>query len=382
MLASPGLRRWRLRLLILGSALLLLGAGLVALDGYIVHVACELDRIVYELGERYRGRDPCIAGELTSDKGRVVSFAFLPVGTQIVLGTRYGLELWDATGQELASLGPPVSRFIGGIAVSLDGKRIVSLHGFPEQTCVVWDLCQGTYRRFPLNQGDYGYHVAISPDGRMMAVSSYKSIELYDVFKTAKVSTIVSPRGYGPADCPIFSADGKFLLFVEGREVFIKELQDGGMLEQIGSEDHFISEVALSPDGKRVAVAGEGFLSLWNLKERRRLYMAELRPAVEVSRPPVSVSDVAFSPDARLVAVCVEYMVRTSLQFYARRRSLLLFDASSGKQLSECKSSPHASVGRVGFSADGRLLAVVNRGKVRLLDVEAMVHRRKNAAEP
>lgn len=382
MLASPGLRRCRRRLLILGSALLLLGAGLVALDGYIVHVACELDRILYELGEWYRGPDPCIAGELTSDKGRVVSFAFLPVGTRIVLGTGYGLELWDAAGQELTSLGPPVSRFIGGIAVSLDGKRIVSLHGFPEQTCVVWDLSHGTYRRFPLNQGDYAYHVALSPDGRMMAVSSYKSIELYNVFNMAKVSTIVSPRGYRPVDCPIFSPDGQFLLFVEGKEVFVKELQDGGMLEQIGTEDRLISEVALSPDGKCVAVAGDGFLSLWNLKERRRLYMAELRPAVEVSRPPVSVSDVAFSPDGRLVAVCVEYMVRNSLQFDARRRSLLLFDAPSGKQLSEWETGPHAGVDRVGFSADGRLLAVVNRGKVSLLDVDAMVHRRKNAAEP
>lgn len=373
MAAISRARRWKRRLLILGAALLLLGVGLVALDGYVVHVACEVDRIVYELSGWFRRTDPCLAGELRSEKGWVRGFTFLPGSTQMVLGTGYGLELWDAAGHKFVSLGPIVPEFTGGIACSSDGKRIVSVHGLHEKACVVWDVSEATHRRFRLNEVPLGNWVALSPDGRTLAVATWEGIDVYDVSKTAKVSTIVSPRGYGPKDCPVFSADGKFLLFVEGKDLFVKELRDGGMLEHIGGEDRPISDVALSPDGNWVAVAGDGFVALWHLKKKRRLYIAELRPSLQVSRPPVSVYDVAFSPDGRVVAISIAFWTRNSLAFDATRESLLLLDAASGKQLGEWQAGAHGSIQQIAFSPNGRLLGVACRGKVRLLEVSALL---------
>lgn len=164
------------------------------------------------------------------------------------------------------------------------------------------------------------------------------------------------------------------MLFAEGKDVFLKELEDSGRnLKRVGGEDRSISEIALSRDGSRVAVAGEGFVALWDLKNEQRLYVTELRPAAEVSHPIIAVADVAFSPDARLLAVSVAYWVRNCAAFNATRASVLLVDARSGKQVGEWQAGARTHVDRIAFSSDGRLLAVCVRGKVRLLDVCALI---------
>ncbi len=375
MAATALATRWKRRLLILVVGLAALGVGLVALDGYVVHVAYEVDRIAYGWYEWYRGTDPCIAGEFTSDKGPVVGLAFLPVGTQIVLGTRaHGLELWDAEKGELLACGSAEPEFVGGIAFSSDGTRIVSVHGLREKTCVVWDVSQGTSRRFRLNEARAGDCVALSPDGRTMAVATWKAIDVYDISRALKVSAIIGPSGYRPDGCPVFSADGKRLLFAEGSGFFVKELGNGGKLERIGKEDRPVSQIALSPDGNRVALAGEGFVAIWELDKKQRLYRTELRPA-DISLPHVYVSDVAFSPDGRMLAVSVSYFVMNCLRFHANRASVLLLDADSGKQLGEWRAGPQTFFGEIAFSPNGRLLAVALAGKVRLLDVSALLQR-------
>lgn len=379
MAASLRLARWKRRLLVLGLALVLLGIGLVALDGYIVHVACELDRIAYAWYDWLRGTDSNTVGELSSDEGRVVGFAFLPVDTQIVLGTwSHGLEIWDAEKGQLLARGPAQPEFLGRMACSADGKRVVSVHGLRQAVCVVWDLSTGTQACFPLDEARGGNFLALAPDGRMIAVVTRQGIDLYDVSAMQKVSTVTA-GGYGPADRAVFAPDGRHIVFTEGRDIRLKQLEDGaGRLKRIGSEDRYIYDIASSPDGSRVAVAGHGFVALWDLDNGQRLYVSELRPAAEVSRPGIAVADVAFSPDAHLLAVSVEYWVRNWAGFHARRGSVLLFDAASGKQIAEWQAGARRLCEPIAFSSDGRFLAVRLDGKVRLLDVSALLQKQED----
>ncbi len=168
-----------------------------------------------------------------------------------------------------------------------------------------------------------GFSIAISPDGVTLATGHWDVVTLWNMFTGERVGAL---RGFGRYVCGLsFSRDGKLL----------------------------------------AAGTDSGRLQIWDVKHQTMLYAIDPPGGYDY------VSDPAFSPDGRLVAVGI-YGTGT----------VFLIDVGTGKILDQKKVSD-LGCGSVAFSPDGRFLItpstgglIVRRpidrgGTIRVFEVEA-----------
>jgi WD40 repeat protein len=143
--------------------------------------------------------------------------------------------------------------------------------------------------------------------------------------------------------CSLFLPGGKQLLTGgdDGR-VHFWDVKTGREVRSFRVNDIYLLALALSPNGKTLAVAGESnkAVTLWDLQTGRRLH--------RLVGHPQTVYSVHFSPDGKLLASgCMGHEVR-------------VWDVRSGKQL---QNLPHPAgqsnyIHATVFSPDGKTLAV------------------------
>ena len=192
------------------------------------------------------------------DHDREVSeVAFSPDG-RTVASVQWGgrLQLWDpATGHVRLTIQPrqppimsPLQAGVSGVAFSPDGERLAGPG--PDATLGIWHTHTGGLL-LPFKVSPSGtLSVAFSPDGRKIATGSANwKVQIWD------------------------AADRRRL------RVFEK------------AHDHPVQRVVFSPDGQRVASAGEGMVKLWDV-ETGKLHAALPCPAATVLA-------LAFGPDSR-----------------------------------------------------------------------------------
>ncbi len=188
--------------------------------------------------------------------------ALSPTGTRLAARRRDGaVEVWSTATPEEPLILSPKSRPVETLAISLDGRRLVtgSLGSFE-----VWDATSGQ----PRFQGEAGESLALSPDGRRLAIVS-------------------------PSDEP----DGSF---DHGFRVEITDLDQDldGYLEDLDS----VNGLALSPDGRRFAIVSEeGTIEVWSLEEDSVSSSLQLEPYALI-REEVPVLAVAFGPTGKRIA--------------------------------------------------------------------------------
>ncbi|GAA3458054.1 toll/interleukin-1 receptor domain-containing protein [Saccharothrix longispora] len=344
-----------------------------------------------------RPEDPVPVGTLTGHTDGVVSLSFSPDGRTLITNDGRDVFLWHVGGRG-APL--PVGNVAGGatsdfhhvvgVASAFDGRTLVI--GDDEATLGTWDVSapDRPTRTSTVGHGDGRFPttaVAMSPDGRLVAVAGRTSADEPAVF-LRDLSDPADPRLVAELPEPDFHSvtalgfapDGRALA-VGGRTYGIR---DGGANQGstaivetwdvadataplkvntvvVGgqSASGMVAAVDFSPDGTLLAVGRSGdsasdrpSLLLWDFTDPRSPRQA----GPPLSDGPGRIKAVAFSPDGRTLAA--GFGTR-SLQD-SSDGEVVLWDVSTPRnpvRIGRPLVGHGGEVGAIAFAPDGRTLA-------------------------
>jgi len=187
--------------------------------------------------------------------GQARAAAFLPADDAIAVATEAGLLVLELPGLETRSFTPITS---GGyeIAVSPDGRTVAlaQYRGPGEAVVLVGPLGGAPEREL------VGTRPVFSPDGSVLAALNYdtgRGRATTSLYRVADGELIAKVDGQGPR----FSPDGRLMATTFEREALISRIDGAELLRRPGFA------VAFSPDGALVAFAGEGGVSVHPLRD-------------------------------------------------------------------------------------------------------------------
>jgi WD40 repeat protein len=259
-------------------------------------------------------------------------------------GSDFQLRLWDVrTGKEVRRFGDHTES-VGWLAVSPDGKRVISSGGRTDNTMRLWDLLTGQLiRRYDKHSGVV-HTVAFSPDGKRFASSSFdKSLRLWDVETGQAIHCF--EEGKTVFRAIDFSRDGKYVLSGsdDGR-LRLWNADTGELVRSLDGAYRALSTVNLSADGRfalsnGLTPEGRGTPELWDLEKNLsiRQFRHEWGWVTQGS---------GFSPDGKRFLTC------------GQDGTLRLWELATGKELCRFETPPSAAtanaIATAAFSPDGR----------------------------
>lgn len=140
----------------------------------------------------------------------------------------------------------------------------------PQWQLSLWDVATGTGRGAPWSLPDNGtiWDLQFSPDGGILAIGASNATTLWDPRSGHSIGEPLAGEGMALA----FSSDGRLALVGAG-SVRLWDRRAGGRLAALGAPfSGTLETVALSPDGRTVAFAGDdSSLLLWDVEENTQL---------------------------------------------------------------------------------------------------------------
>jgi hypothetical protein len=219
--------------------------------------------------------------------------AFSPDGSTLAIAGGL-VTLWDVDTREQTTVLGFHQRSTSAVTLSPDGRMLAS-GGLPEGV-KLWDIPSGQLIA-TLEGGSFSINgLAFSPDGSILAVSSYlpTTLTLWDVNSRRKIAAL---RGHtDTVYSAAFSPDGKTL--VSASDDTTLRLWDVSTQQELatltGHTDDVFTAV-WSPDGKTLASAcDDGTIRLWDVASRRAFAVLHHHRN--------SVFSAVLSPDGRTLA--------------------------------------------------------------------------------
>jgi WD40 repeat protein/DNA-binding SARP family transcriptional activator len=331
-----------------------------------------------------------IAWDMTGERGLVRSFRFTsdrksaisaistkgyeghpatfsPDGRLIAVGLQdRGIALWDA--RELTRVGPPQLETGGevkSLAFSPDG-RMLAASAF-RGVVTLWNVSSRSRLRHPEESigADYDHlwpGLDFSPDGRTLAVTTGfgNGVRLVDV------ATGAAREIGGGLGNPAFSADGTMIATARGNVggADVWDVATGASIATVDgpqSTEPFDWTVALSPDGRTLAVGGlDPIVRLVDVSTGKLLHELDLAGTGAFS--------LEFSPDGRTLAVSGWEAVAS------------LWDVATGTQYGPTLTAGARRV-KLDLSPDGRrLLMTAANGQGAVWDIDPESWKRRACA--
>jgi len=240
---------------------------------------------------------------------------------------------------EISVTHTPVRNLNYGIAISPDGRNVAISGRF--EAFKLYDASGKLVRAFQGHVARTRY-VAFSPDGKWLASTSEDgTLRLWETTSGQVVRVIKSQNKRGFAQA-FFSPDNKQLAALGDNVLYIWSAQDGMLLHERPSQ-----AAAFSPDGKRLAsVSADGVsVEMLDVADWRVLFSMQGHTQSQGENP-VGVAGLSFSPDGKLLA-SAGYDERT----------VRLWNAANGQLVHTIQRDN--AVEAVAFSPDGRLVATL-----------------------
>ena len=215
-------------------------------------------------------------------------FMFSTDENNIVVGSASGIDLYSIDGCTSSGLGGGPADTILSLAISSDGKRVVS--GCRDNT--VWICDEKNSKASKALKGHKGKvaAVAFSPDGkRVISGSEDKTLRFWNALTGKEIGVL---KGHmEPISAVAFSPNAKWI--VSGDKAGAMKLWDVAMgkeIRMLKGHTGKISSVVFSPDGKRIISGSKDkTLKLWDTETGKEL--------LTLDEHTDAVKYVAFSPD-------------------------------------------------------------------------------------
>jgi WD40 repeat protein len=291
--------------------------------------------------------------------GDVAHVEFSPDGKVLATSGGDGARLWDvATGKEVVQAHLPRT---GGVVLTFtpDGAHVVG----DDMGCRVIDPATGKVRCFWRNSGKRPHAVVVAADGKSAATAWQQGgVTVHDLADSGKRPG----RKFSDDDVGrlALSGDGGLLACATMKSVQLWDVRQRKLLHTYPatSRDYASYPLCLSRDGRRLVLASDDKLHLWDTASNEEV-KEFAGPEVKGLSCSTSVAlFVQFSANgAELEGVCWG------------KRQVFRWSATTGKELA--RSSPpaekHDRYYHPTLSADGRTAAAVMDGAIALWDAAA-----------